>query len=195
MSESTTSDEKKIDLGPKVAPYPMPVSLIGANVDGKANFMVAAWFMSVAISPPRIAVALNKTHYTNRGIKENNTFSVCIPSQDLISATDYCGLFSGHKTNKSGIFNVFYGKLGTAPMISECPISMECKLEKVVDNGGHEMFVGEIVSTYTEEKYLTNGVIDLKKAKPFILSFYDRLYLELGESAAKAWNAGNDYKP
>jgi flavin reductase (DIM6/NTAB) family NADH-FMN oxidoreductase RutF len=196
MSGSIEGKEKaKVDLGPKVASYPMPVTIIGANVNGKANFLVAAWFMAAGISPPKVAVALNKTHHTNRGIKDNKAFSVCIPSEDLIVASDYCGLVSGVKADKSAVFDVFYGKLKTAPMISECPVNMECKLEKVVDNGGHEIFVGEIVSTMTEEKYLTEGVVDLKKVNPFLLSLNNRLYYALGESKAKAWNVGNNYKP
>jgi flavin reductase (DIM6/NTAB) family NADH-FMN oxidoreductase RutF len=196
MSGSMERKKKtKVDLGPKVASYPMPVTIIGANVAGKANFLVAAWFMAAGISPPKVAVALNKTHHTNHGIKENKTFSVCIPSENLIDAADYCGLVSGVKADKSGVFDVFYGKLKTAPMITECPVNMECKLEKVVDNGGHEIFVGEIVSTMTEEEYLTEGAVDLKKVKPFLLSLNDRLYYALGESKAKAWNAGNNYKP
>jgi flavin reductase (DIM6/NTAB) family NADH-FMN oxidoreductase RutF len=187
--------KNKVDLGPKVASYPMPVTLIGAKVYEKPNFLVAAWFMAAGISPPKVAVALNKMHHTNKGIKENKTFSVCIPSEDMINATDYCGLVSGVKTDKSEVFDVFYGKLKTAPMITQCPINFECKLEKTVDNGGHEIFVGEIISTITEEKYVTDGVLDLKKVKPFMLSLNDRLYFELGESKAKAWSAGNDYKP
>lgn len=186
---------KKVDLGPKVASYPMPVALIGTNINGKANFLVAAWFTSVSNNPPRVAVALNKTHYTNQRIKDKKTFSVCIPSADMLNATDYCGLVSGAKTDKSKVFDVFYGKLGSAPMISECPVNQECKLEKVVDNGGHELFIGEIVSTFTEDAYLTNGIIDLKKVKPFMLSFHDQRYFELGEPKAKAWNAGKNYKP
>ena len=75
------------------------------------------------------------------------------------------------------------------------PLNLECQLEKTVDNGGHEIFVGEIISTITEEKYVTAGVLDLKKVKPFMLSLNDRLYYELGESKAKAWSAGNDYNP
>lgn len=187
--------KNKIDLGPKVATYPMPVTLIGAKVKEKANFLVAAWFMAAGISPPKVAVALNKMHYTNKGIKENKTFSVCIPSEDMINAADYCGLVSGVTADKSEVFDVFYGKLKTAPMITQCPINLECKLEKTVDNGGHEIFVGEIISTFTEEKYVTNGMLDLKKVKPFMLSLNDRLYYELGESKAKAWSAGNEYKP
>jgi len=192
---SKTEVKNKIDLGPKVASYPMPVALIGANVKNKANFLVAAWFMAAGISPPKVAVALNKMHYTNQGIKENKVFSVCIPSEEMINATDYCGLVSGSKADKSEVFDVFYGKLKAAPMIKQCPVNMECKLEKVVDNGGHEILVGEIFSTITEEKYLTAGVIDLKKVKPFMLSLNDRLYFEFGESKAKAWETGNNYKP
>jgi len=196
MSEFPKTEMKnKIDLGPKIASYPMPVTLIGANVNGKANFLVAAWFMAAGISPPKVAVALNKMHHTNQGIRENKAFSVCLPSEEMINATDYCGLFSGSKVDKSGVFDVFYGKLKTAPMITQCPVNVECKLEKIEDNGGHEIFVGEIISTITEEKYVTGGVVDLKKVKPFMLSLNDRLYYELGESKAKAWEAGNNYKP
>jgi len=192
---SNAEVKNKIDLGPNVASYPMPVTLVGANVNGKANFLVAAWFMAAGINPPKVAVALNKMHYTNQGIKENKTFSVCIPSGDMVNATDYCGLISGSKVDKSGVFKVFYGKLKTAPMITQCPINIECKLDKVVDNGGHEIFVGEIHSTITEEKYVTGGVVDLKKVKPLMLSLNDRLYYGLGESTAKAWDAGKNYKP
>jgi flavin reductase (DIM6/NTAB) family NADH-FMN oxidoreductase RutF len=185
----------KIDLGPKVASYPMPMSLIGAKVDGKANFLAAAWYTSLSYNPPRVAVALNKTHYTNQGIKTNKTFSLCIPSEDLIKTTDYCGIATGAKTDKSEVFEVFYGKLETAPMISECPVSIECKLENVIDKGSHELFIGEIVSTFTEEKYLTNGAVDLAKIKPFMLSFNDQSYFKLGALTGKAWREGKNYKP
>jgi flavin reductase (DIM6/NTAB) family NADH-FMN oxidoreductase RutF len=194
-SVKTEKEAKKIDLGAKIAPYPMPVVLVGANVKGKANFLAVAWFMAAGISPPKVAITLNKAHYTNQGIKDNKTFSVCIPADDMMKATDYCGLVSGLKADKSGVFDVFYGKLKTAPMIAECPVDLECNLDKVVDNGSHEMFVGDIVSTFTEEKYLTAGAVDIKKVKPFMLSLNDRLYYELGEPKGKAWETGKDYKP
>jgi flavin reductase (DIM6/NTAB) family NADH-FMN oxidoreductase RutF len=169
--------------------------LVGANVKGKANFLAVAWFMAASYSPPKVAVSLNKAHYTNQGIKENRTFSVCVPSEDLVEATDYCGLISGSEADKSRVFEVFYGKLKTAPMIEACPVNLECSLDKVIDNGPrNELFIGDIVSTYTEEKYLTGGVFDIKKAKPFILSHSGRQYYSLGEPKAKAWNVGKNFK-
>ena len=191
----TEKEAKKIDLGAKVALYPMPVVLVGANVKGEANFLAVAWFMNAGTSPPKVAIALNKTHYTNQGIKDNKTFSVCMPSQDMMKAVDYCGLVSGFKADKSGVFAVFYGKLKTAPMISECPVNLECSLDKVIDNGLHEMFIGDILSTFTEEKYLTAGAVDIKKVKPFMLSLNDRLYYALGKQKGKAWETGKGYKP
>ena len=191
----TEKEAEKIDLGAKVASYPMPVVLVGANVKGKANFLAAAWFMAAGITPPKVAIALNKAHYTNQGIKDNKTFSVNVPSGDMMKAADYCGIVSGSKADKSGVFDVFYGKLKTAPMIAECPVNLECSLDKVVDNGSHELFIGDVVSTFTEEKYLTAGAIDTKKVKPFMLSLNDRIYYALGEQKGKAWETGKDFKP
>jgi flavin reductase (DIM6/NTAB) family NADH-FMN oxidoreductase RutF len=151
--------------------------------------------MMAGTTPPNVAIALNKAHYTNQGIKDNKTFSVCIPSENIMKATDYCGIVSGLKADKSGVFDVFYGKLKTAPMIIECPVNLECSLDKVVDNGSHEIFIGDIVSTFTEEKYLTAGAIDTKKVNSFMLSLNDRIYYALGEQKGRAWEAGKNYKP
>jgi flavin reductase (DIM6/NTAB) family NADH-FMN oxidoreductase RutF len=184
--------KNKVDLGAKIASYPMPVVLVGANVKEKPNFLAIGWFVNAGYKPPKVAVVLNKAHYTNQGIKENGTFSVCIPSDDMIVATDYCGLFSGAKVDKSTVFDVFYGKLKTAPMITECPVNLECKLDKMVDNGQHEMFIGDVVSTYTEEKYLTDGALDLRKTKPFILAAHG--YYTLGERKCEAFIVGKNFK-
>jgi len=184
----------KINMGSTIPAYPMPVSLVGAHVDGKPNFLAVAWFTMVSYKPPRIAIALGKGHYTNPGIKENKTFSVCLPSEDMAEITDYCGIVSGKKTDKSEIFDLFYGELNTAPMIRACPLNMECTLVEIVESSLNEIFIGEIVGTYTEERFLTDGKSDFKKIKPLILSQPDTSYWSLGEPLAKAWSIGKKYK-
>jgi flavin reductase (DIM6/NTAB) family NADH-FMN oxidoreductase RutF len=184
----------KINLGSTIPAYPMPVSLVGTHVNGKPNFMAVAWLSMVSYKPPRIAIALGKGHYTNPGIKENKTFSVCLPSEDMVEVTDYCGIVSGKKADKSEIFDVFYGELKTAPMINECPLSLECKLADIVQSGLNEIFIGEIFGTYTEERFLTDGKFDFQKMKPLILSQANTTYWGLGEPLAMAWNIGKRYK-
>jgi flavin reductase (DIM6/NTAB) family NADH-FMN oxidoreductase RutF len=71
---------------------------------------------------------------------------------------------------------------------------MECKLVETVESGLNEIFTGEIVGTYTEEKFLTDGKMDFRKMKPLILSQPDASYWNLGEPVAKAWSIGKKYK-
>jgi flavin reductase (DIM6/NTAB) family NADH-FMN oxidoreductase RutF len=50
----------KVTLGPRTLLYPLPTILVGANVDGKPNFMAAAWCGIVNSSPPMLSVSLNR---------------------------------------------------------------------------------------------------------------------------------------
>ena len=184
----------EVNLGSTIPAYPMPVSLVGTQVNDKPTFMTVAWFSMAGSNPPKIAIVLGKNHYTNPGIRENKTFSVCLPSEDMVAVTDYCGIVSGNKTDKSKIFEVFYGELKTAPLIKGCPLSVECRLVEVVESEATEIFIGEVVGTYTEEGFLSDGKLDFKKMKPIILSQPDTTYWRLGEPIAKAWNIGKGYK-
>src|SRR5659263_71524 len=87
-----------------------------------------------------------------------------------IVTTDYCGLVSGKTTDKSQVFETFYGELKTAPMVKECSLSLECKLIDRIDLPTNIFFIGEIIASYTDEKYLTDGKLDIKKMNPLLLS-------------------------
>jgi flavin reductase (DIM6/NTAB) family NADH-FMN oxidoreductase RutF len=169
--------------------YPMPVVLAGSVVNGKPNFMTVGWVSRVNYQPPLIAVALGP-HLTNEGIIENKAFSVNIPDLSLMEKTDYCGLFSGKKVDKSQIFEVFYGSLPGAPLIVECPLSMACRLHEAVKLPVNTLFIGEIVEAYCEEACLTDGKPDIQKIKPFTLTMPDNRYWAVGDLAGKAWHAG-----
>ncbi|AKB19138.1 MULTISPECIES: flavin reductase family protein [unclassified Methanosarcina] len=185
--------EKKA-IGARNFLYPMPTILVGADVNGKPNYLTIAFCGIVQASPPMIAVALGKMHYTNEGIRENNCFSVNIPSRYIVEATDYCGMVSGKKVDKSSIFKTFYGKLKKAPMIQECPLNLECRLVDTLNFGGaNEVFIGEIVESYAEEQYLCNGVPDIEKVEPIVFSMYDNNYWGIGKHLGKAWGVGKKF--
>ncbi|HVP94556.1 MAG TPA: flavin reductase family protein [Methanoregulaceae archaeon] len=180
----------RISYGTHVFMYPMPVTLLGVNVGNKPNFMALGWISRVNADPPLVGCGVAKNHYTNRGIRENNSFSINIPTVSMLKITDYCGLVSGKLFDKSELFEVFYGDLGSAPMIAGCPLSMECRLTQTVENPSNNFYIGEIVSSYTEEKYLTDGHPDIKKINPLLLTMPDNRYWTVGEFAGNAWKAG-----
>jgi flavin reductase (DIM6/NTAB) family NADH-FMN oxidoreductase RutF len=181
---------QKIEFGADRLHYPMPCSLVGASVEGRPTYLTVAWFGMANPKPPHVMVAMNKAHYTNAGVKANGTFSVNIPSVELIEKVDYCGLVSGRKVDKSGVFETFYGKLKTAPMIQECAFNAECRLVQTVDLPMEEIFIGEIVGTYCEERYLSNGIPDMRKINPLLLNMSQKMYAVLGPDVAPAWGAG-----
>jgi len=185
---------EKINIGKNGFVYPMPVALLGANIEDKSNFMALGWVTRASMNPPLLIVSVNKNHLTNKAIRENETFSVNFPSIDMIEVTDYCGLVSGKRTDKSDLFEIYYGNLKTAPMIKECPLSLECKLNDIYEMPTSVLFIGEIVSTYTEEKYLTDDKPDIKKINPAVLTMPDNNYWTVGENIGKAWNIGKNLK-
>ncbi|MFH1676471.1 MAG: flavin reductase family protein [bacterium] len=184
----------KINLGARHFLYPQPAVLAGANVNGKPNYLTIAWSGIMQASPALIYVSIRKQRYTLPGIEENKSFSVNVPSAEQVVQVDYCGIRSGHKIDKSEIFTTFYGKLENAPMIEECPINMECRLVKTIDfEGTHMICVGEIVATYADEKYLTNGEPDVSKVNPLIFTT-DGKYWAFGEEVGKAFEIGKEFE-
>jgi flavin reductase (DIM6/NTAB) family NADH-FMN oxidoreductase RutF len=182
----------KVNLGARNCLYPMPTTLVGANVDGKPAFITIAHVG--ILDHTTISLGMNKAHFTNSGIRENGAFSVNIPSQDLLEVTDYCGLVTGRKVDKGDLFTIFYGSLRTAPMIQECPVNMECRLLQVLDRPNHDVFIGEIVESHCDEAVLTGGVLDFGKVRPFLFVMNDKSYWRLGERLARAWSVGKDYR-
>jgi flavin reductase (DIM6/NTAB) family NADH-FMN oxidoreductase RutF len=185
---------KKINIGSNVFTQPMPITLLGTKDEDKPNFMTLAWVTRANANPPLFVAAVNKFHLSNQNIRENKTFSINFPSEEMISETDYCGLVSGRKTDKSNIFEVFYGELKTAPMIMECPLSIECKLFDIHELPTNDLFIGEAVAAYTEEQYLYEGKLDIKKIKPLMLTMPDNNYWKVGEHVGNAWKDGKNFK-
>ena len=157
---------EKVTLGPMPYMSVMPTLLVGANVKGKANYMTAAWATVACMAPPMVCVAINKARYTAKGIEENRTFSLNVPSAQQVVEADYCGIVSGEKEDKSKVFASFYGKLKTAPMAKECPVNIECTLFKSVDCGSHLLYIGEIAEIHADKSCVTDGKPDVTKIGP-----------------------------
>lgn len=183
----------KVALGPQTLVYPMPVVLVGANVDGKPNFMAVAWCSTVGSMPPKIAISIRHTRHTYKGIQQNRAFSVNLPSVSMIRETDYCGITHGNETDKVAAcgFKLFAGKLAGAPLIEQCPVAIECSLAHELDLGVHALIVGKIEETYVSEECLTEGRPDITKIAPLVyLGPSGARYHALGAVLGKAFSVG-----
>jgi len=174
----------KTKFGPQTLLFPMPAVLVGARVNETANFMTAA------SAPPAVTVALRPPRFTLSGIRATGTFSINVPSADMAKVVDYCGIYSGHKHDKSGLFHVDYGVLQTAPLVRECPVNLECKVLHVLDLKSHQLIVGEIVESYVRSDCITDGQPDAAKINPLVYITGSQQYCRLGEIVGRAFSIG-----
>jgi flavin reductase (DIM6/NTAB) family NADH-FMN oxidoreductase RutF len=183
----------KLEPGPFIVP--MPAVLVGANVDGKANFMPAAFLGIVNYKPPIMACGLSPTHHTCDGISASRCFSINLPSAEMVEATDWCGLHSGKRVDKSTLFDVVAGDSTGAPMIRECRLTAECRLLQTVPFAVDTVYFGEVVAVYADEAVVTDGEPDWRKIAPLLFTFPDAGYWKLGDYVARAWSVGKGFEP
>ena len=89
----------KEKLGATNALYPLVTALIGATVDGRPDFATIA---HVGIAHLKgITLGMGNIHLTNKGILENKTFSVNLPSEDMVAITDHIGMVSGTRRTRA----------------------------------------------------------------------------------------------
>jgi flavin reductase (DIM6/NTAB) family NADH-FMN oxidoreductase RutF len=101
----------------------------------------------------------------------NKEFVVNIPSKKQLLETDYCGITSGKNENKFSKtkFNPEKADKVNAPLISECPVNIECILKNIIALGTHDLFLGEAVQIHIDEEILDKkGKINFTKADPFV---------------------------
>ena len=181
---------EKLNIGTNAFLFPMPMVIVGSCMGERPNFMAVAWVSRVNAKPPILGIALGRRHATTNAIKEAGEFSINIPSVDLLKQTDLVGIFSGREFDKSRVFEVFYGSLPKAPMISQCPVTFECTLSQAVELPDDTLFLGEVKAVWSEEKYLTDEKPDIQKIHPFCLTMPDNRYWAVGPFVGKAWHDG-----
>ena len=170
--------------------FPMPVVIVGTVTDGAPNFMTAAWITKLNSDPPLVGVSLGLKQHTAKGIQQTGQFSVSFPSVDQAVLADYCGLVHGYEEDKAAHIEIFNGGLDHAPMVRQCPLSMECRLSQTVELPKDYFFIGEVANVYATEAVLTEGAVDVAKLRPFVLTMPGSSYWALGERVGDAWGIG-----
>lgn len=183
---------EKIKQGARTLLFPMPSVLVGAEVDGKPNFMTVAWCGIASHQPPTVSAAIRKGRYTLKGIESNHCFSVNIPSSKMAKIVDYCGIYSGKDRDKSGLFKVTKGENPNIPLIEDCPVNLECKLLHTLDLGSHTLIIGEITQSYICEECMQGKKVDALKVDPLIYSTSSETYHKLGEVVGQAFTMGRE---
>lgn len=179
---ATTKDTinmEKENIGSLVALYPKPLTVVGAEVNGKVNWLVVGH--TGIIGHNRIILSMSDKHYTNKGIHQTGRLSINLVSREMLPKADYAGSVSGADTDKSTLFAYHIGENG-APLIDESPLSMECKVVDEFKTDGFDNFICEVAATYVAKDMLNeDGRPDYTRLKPVLFEFPTYSYLATGE--------------
>ncbi len=160
---------------------PLPPVLVSCGDEKTPNVLTVAWTGILNTQPPVTYISLRPERFSYPIIRERGEFVINLPTEELVRAVDYCGVKSGRNTDKlaqTGL-TVTKGVAVSAPMINECPLSLECRVRQIIKLGTHDMFMADIVGVNAAKELLdNNGRLCLERAK--LLAYSHGEYYGLG---------------
>ena len=145
----------KVQKSPYSALFPCPVVLVTCvDSEGKPNIITLAWAGTVCSDPPTIGLGIRPHRYSYGLIDGSGEFVVNIPTKNILREMDFCGMVSGREVDKfsaTGLTSEPAERV-KPPLISECPVNLECVLRKRIPLGVHHLFLGEVVSVHVDQK-------------------------------------------
>ena len=141
-----------------------------------------------------VALNLEEDHKTVANLKARGAFTLSVPGTDTLVESDYMGLVSSNKVpdkfERTGLHAVKSSRVD-APVITEYPLTLECKVIEMQEQPYGLRVLGEIVNVLADEKILDDeGKIDGGKINAFLFDQVKFDYYKVGEICGKAWHSG-----
>lgn len=147
----------KINFKPGNMIYPLPAVMVSCgDIDGESNILTVAWTGTICTNPPMAYISVRPERHSYQMIKESGEFVINLTTENLIRATDYCGVKSGRDVDKWKECHLTKEKADTVkcPLIEESPVNIECKVKEIKELGSHHMFIADVTSVHVDEKYM-----------------------------------------
>ena len=166
--------------GTLLAPVP-PVMVTCGDMEN-SNIITVAWTGIINSEPPKTYISVRPSRHSYNIIKERGEFVINLTPSRLVRSADWCGVYSGKNVDKFAKCKLTKEQANevSAPLISECPVALECKVSNIVPLGTHHMFLADIVAVDVDDALLDeNGKLRLDRAG--LAAFAHGEYFELGK--------------
>ena len=167
--------------------YPLPVVMVSCQrKDEKPNIITVAWAGTICSDPVMVSISVRKERFSHGIIAETGEFVINLVTQDLVYATDYCGVKSGRDVDKFKMMNLTPVAINgvKAKAIGESPLSLACRVKEIKELGSHDMFIAEVVGVMVDDKYMRDdGKFELNSSK--LVAYSHGEYFGLGKKLGK----------
>ena len=161
---------------------PVPPVMVSCGTMEKPNIITVAWTGLINTIPPKTYISVRPSRHSYELIKESGEFAINLTPTSLVKQADWCGIHTGRKVDKFARCNLTPDEANeiSAPLILECPISLECKVFDVIPMGTHDMFLADIVAVDVAPGLLDkSGRLCIERAH--LAAFAHGEYFELGK--------------
>ena len=164
---------------------PVPAVMVSCGDMENSNIITVAWCGITNTIPPKTYVSIRPSRYSYNIIKEAKEFVINLVPSSLAKKADFCGIYTGKKVDKfqKCQFTKEKSSVVGAPMIGECPISIECKVTDIISLGSHDMFLSDIVAVNVDSTLLEGDKLCINRAH--LCAFAHGEYYKLGERIGK----------
>ncbi len=165
---------------------PVPPVMVSCGTMEKPNIITVAWTGLINTIPPKTYISVRPSRHSYELIKESGEFAINLTPTSLVKQADWCGIHTGRKVDKFARCNLTPDEANeiSAPLILECPISLECKVFDVIPMGTHDMILADIVAVDVAPGLLDkSGRLCIERAH--LAAFAHGEYFELGKSLGK----------
>lgn len=164
---------------------PLPVAMVSCGSVEKPLVMTVSWTGIASSNPFRLYISVQPSRNCYPVIKESGEFVVNLPDEQLLEIADFCGTNSGRDIDKFAACHLTAEKSEniSAPIIAECPVSIECRVFKVVPLGSHDMFIADILATHIAPEAMSGIQFDFAKLEP--IAYANSNYFTLGKHLGK----------
>ena len=161
---------------------PVPAVLVSCGNQNVDNLITIGWVGICSTHPPKLYISVRPERFSYNIIKESGEFCVNLPTVEMAKAVDFCGVKSGKDTDKFKETKLTKSESTSVSCksVAECPLTLECKVDKIIPLGSHDMFIADIVAVTVDEKIVDEkGRLMLEKANLLAYSHGD--YFSLGK--------------
>ncbi len=176
----------KITWKPGTMVYPLPAVMVSCGDMENSNIITIAWTGIINTDPAMTYISIRKERHSYDIIKNSKEFVINLTNEDIVKATDFCGVKSGRDLDKFKKTNLTKeaATIVKCPMIKEAPISIECELVEIKELGSHDMFMAKILAVNVDDKYLdSTGAFNMADCK--LIAYSHGKYYSLGEQLGK----------
>ena len=137
----------KITWKPGTLLAPLPAVLVSCGTMEKANVFTVAWTGIINTHPAMTYISVRPSRHSYSMIKESGEFVINLTTSAMVRTVDFCGVRSGSSVDKLKVCSLHKEPASkiSAPVISESPLSLECRVTEIKHLGTHDMFIAEIV--------------------------------------------------